>query len=69
MYSGQAAIGFPLDAAARVGRAVTSEPIASFNGVGEDDFSFDRDSFGIFISRKRVLPPPVHRQRAMLRCS
>jgi hypothetical protein len=54
MYSGQGAIGFPLDAAARVGRAETSQPFASIVGVGEDDFSFDRDSFGIFNLQKKA---------------
>jgi hypothetical protein len=68
MYSGQGVIRFPIDAAAGVGGAETSKPIAFIAGVSDDDFGSDRNSFGIFISRKGLLPPPVDRQRAMLRC-
>jgi hypothetical protein len=51
-----------------VGNAEAMASTALIAGAGDNDFGVDRDPFGIFISRKRLRPPAVYRQRAIFSC-
>ena len=69
MYAGHAIMMAPAGAAAGAGNAETLKPIAFAAGASDGGFGLDIDSFGIFISIKKLLPPPVHGQPSMFRCS